>query len=139
MNKISKDDWLMEVAEVISKRSTCNRKKVWCVISKDWLIVSTWFNWVARWESECTETWCCEESSDGCNTIHAEINAIINAARLWVSIHLAHIYCTLRPCSPCIRALINAWIEKIFYKVQEEKYENWHTIQAEDYMKVVKM
>lgn len=135
----SKEEWYMDIAKIVANRSECKRKKVGCVIVRDWLLVSTGFNWVARWEPDCSESGCCEESSEHCHTIHAEINAIINAARLWVSIKWASIFCTLRPCSECSRALINAWIEKLYYKYTWDKYENWHTIKIEDYIQTIKM
>ena len=137
--RISKDEWFLQLAEKIAERSTCTRKQVWCVITKDWLVVSTGFNWVARGEDECHEQWCCPESSEHCHTIHAEINAIINAARLWVSVHIAHVYCTLKPCSDCTRALINAWITKVFYRGSDDKYEHWHNIKIEDYIETIKL
>jgi len=137
--RISKNEWFLKLAETIAERSTCCRKKVWCIIVKDGLIVSTGFNWVARWETECPENWCSIESSEGCHTIHAEINAIINAARLWVSIHWAEIFVTLKPCSDCSRALINAWISKLYYKKSSDKYETWHNIKIEDYIETFKM
>lgn len=135
----TKDEWFMELAETVAKRSTCQRKQVWCVIAKDWLIVSTWFNWVARWEKECIDQWCNSSCSDNCHTLHAEVNAIINAARLWVSILDAHVYCTLKPCSDCTRVLINAWINKVFYKWWDEKYEHWHSIKINEYIETIKM
>ena len=63
MWRISKNEWFLKLAETIAERSTCCRKKVWCIIVKDWLIVSTGFNWVARWESECPENWCSDRKS----------------------------------------------------------------------------
>lgn len=135
----SKDEWLMWMAEQVAERSTCTRKKVWCVLTKDWLIVSTWFNWVARWEAECPDQWCNPESSEHCHTIHAEVNAIINAARNWVSVLWCECYVTLKPCSDCTRVLINAWIKKVLYKAGPEKYEHGHNIKVEDYIETVKM
>ena len=134
-----KENWFMIMALDIAKESNCNRKKVWCILMKDNLIVSTWFNWVARNEPDCQETWCNKESSDWCFTIHAEVNAVINAARLWISTLWTTAFVTLKPCSECIRILINAWIEKIFYKYDWEKYEHWHNIEANDYLEVNKM
>ena len=138
LERPSKNEWFMEIAEKIAERSTCIRRQVGCVIIKDWLIVSTWFNWVARWEVECPEQWCNTENSNWCHTIHAEVNAIINAARNWISVLSCECYVTLKPCSNCTRILINAWISKIFYKL-EEKYEHWHNIKIEDYIETIKM
>ncbi|HMS90635.1 MAG TPA: dCMP deaminase family protein [Candidatus Absconditabacterales bacterium] len=139
MGRISKNEWFLKLAETIAERSTCCRKKVGCIIVKDGLIVSTGFNGVARGESECPENGCSTESSEGCHTIHAEINAIINAARLGVSINGAEIFITLKPCSDCTRALINAGISKVFYKGSGDKYETGHNIKIENYIETIKM
>ncbi len=135
----SKDVWFMELAEKVAERSTCARMQVWCVITRDWLIVSTGFNWVTRWEDECPDQGCCKETSEHCHTIHSEVNAIINAARNWVSVLWCECYVTLKPCSDCTRTLINAWIKKVLYKAWPEKYEHWHSIKIEDYIETVKV
>ncbi|MDD3302239.1 MAG: dCMP deaminase family protein [Candidatus Gracilibacteria bacterium] len=137
--RITKEEWYMQIAETIALRSTCNRKKVGCIIVKDGLIISTGFNGVARGEAECPENGCSVSDSSGCHTIHAEINAIINTARLGVSIYGAEIFVTLKPCSDCSRALINSGISKLYYKGSSDKYETGHNIKIEDYIETFKM
>lgn len=112
----TKDEYFMEIAKLASSRSTCTRAQVWAVIVKSWIILSTWYNWSARWEETCLDIWCLIWQNWSCTrTIHAEENAIISAARLWVSLEWAVLYCTHKPCSLCSRRIINAWITEVFY------------------------
>lgn len=114
MISIKKHLYFMEIAKVTSTMSTCCRAQVWCVVVKDWMILGTWYNWNARWERHCNEWWCYMIDWH-CTAIHSEENAIINCAYNWVSTKWATIYCTHIPCDRCMRRLINAWIEEVYY------------------------
>lgn len=132
----TKNEWFMSIAEVVAERWTCKRKQVWAVLVKDWIIVSTGYNWVARWEKHCEELWCNLDKS--CEfSLHAEENVILNCSRLWVSTIDCDLYVTMKPCSMCSRRIINAWIKRVFYK--DEYLTNKYNIELEKYIEVIKL
>lgn len=121
--RISNHDLFIEIAESVSKRSTCCRLNVWCVIVKDWMIIWTWYNWVCKWEVHCIDKeWWCSLVDWHCTAIHSEENAIINCAFNWISTNWADIYCTHIPCDKCTMRLINAGVKNIYYK---NEYRTW--------------
>ncbi len=114
----------MEIAELVSKRSTCIRRKVGAVIVKDKRILSTGYNGAPSGIKHCYETGCLREKlkvpsgerHELCRGLHAEQNAIIQAAYHGVEIKGSVLYCTNLPCIICTKMLINAGIIKIYYK-----------------------
>ncbi len=114
----------MEIAELVSKRSTCLRRKVGAVIVKDKRILSTGYNGAPSGIKHCYETGCLREKlkvpsgerHELCRGLHAEQNAIIQAAYHGVEIKGSVLYCTNLPCIICTKMLINAGIIKIYYK-----------------------
>lgn len=136
MNKINKDEWYMNISETVSERASCLRCKVGSVLVKDWIIISTWINWNARWELDCINKWCTLKDWHCVSTIHSELNCILNCARIWVSTLWTILYCTYKPCDNCSRIIINAWISKVFYK---NDYKWDYTIKLEDYIEVIKL
>ena len=112
----------MGMAKLTSQRSTCLRRKVGAVIVKDKHIIATGYNGAPRGLSHCAELGGClrEELNvpsgqrhELCRAIHAEQNAIIQAATLGQSIEGASIYITHQPCSICSKMIINAGIDRI--------------------------
>lgn len=128
---MKKAEYYLKIAKTIAEAGTCPRAKVWAVIVKNDCICSTWYNWAARWLPSCNEIWCKIENWHCIRTIHSEENAIIQAARIWVSIYWATIYCTHRPCQRCIQRIINAWITTVIY----EKEYGWKYIYNENQYK----
>ncbi len=124
MNRPDWDQYFMEIAELISKRSTCLRRKVGAVIVKDKRILSTGYNGAPSGIKHCSETGCLREKlkvpsgerHELCRGLHAEQNAIIQAAYHGVEIKNSILYCTNLPCIICTKMLINAGITKIYYK-----------------------
>ncbi|MFO8049007.1 MAG: cytidine/deoxycytidylate deaminase family protein [Desulfosudaceae bacterium] len=118
------DDYFMEIAELVAKRSTCLRRAVGAVIVKDKRILSTGYNGAPSGIRHCAETGCLRqqrevpsgERHELCRGIHAEQNAIIQAAYHGVPINGASLYCTNLPCSICAKMIINAGIQAIFYR-----------------------
>ena len=114
----------MEIAELVSKRSTCLRRKVGAVIVKDKRILSTGYNGAPSGIKHCYETGCLREKlkvpsgerHELCRGLHAEQNAIIQAAYHGVEIKGSVLYCTNLPCIICTKMLINAGIIKIYFK-----------------------
>jgi len=116
--------YFMEIAHIVSKRSTCTRRKVGALIVKGKRILSTGYNGAPTGLKHCLDAGCLRaklhiasgERHELCRGLHAEQNAIIQAAYHGVSIEGADIYTTHLPCSICTKMLINAGIRKIFYE-----------------------
>lgn len=128
MNNIEKermswDNYFMEIAKLSSKRSTCSRNNVGAVIVKDNRIVSTGYNGVPSGLRHCEEAGCVREelgvesgkNHELCRGLHAEQNAIINAANHGVALKGGTIYTTTHPCIICAKMIINAGIEEVVY------------------------
>lgn len=118
------DEYFMDMLEVIKTRSTCVRRQVGAVITKDNRIISTGYNGAPKGLKHCTKETCIRlknniksgERHELCRATHAEQNAIISAATMGVSIEGATIYITCSPCILCSKMLINAGIKRIVYK-----------------------
>jgi len=113
----------MEMAHVVSKRSTCLRRKVGAILVKDRHILSTGYNGAPKGLSHCIDVGCIRqdmsvrsgERHELCRGLHAEQNAIIQAAVFGVSISGSTLYCTNTPCVVCVKMLINAGVKEIIY------------------------
>ncbi|MEM0466585.1 MAG: dCMP deaminase family protein [Candidatus Thermoplasmatota archaeon] len=122
-NRPSYDEYFMEMAHVVSKRSTCLRRKVGALLVKDKHILSTGYNGAPKGLQHCSEVGCLREKMnipsgerhELCRGLHAEQNAIIQAAVFGISIKDAILYCTNTPCVVCIKMLINAGVTEIIY------------------------
>lgn len=118
------DHYFMEIAHVVSKRATCLRRNVGAVIVKDRQIVATGYNGTPRSMTHCSEAGCLREQlnvpsgrmHELCRGIHAEQNAVVQAAYHGVSVKGGTIYCTHQPCVVCTKILINAGVSRIVYK-----------------------
>ncbi|WP_324825508.1 cytidine/deoxycytidylate deaminase family protein [Sinanaerobacter sp. ZZT-01] len=122
MERPSWDEYFMEMAMVTAKRSTCLRRQVGAVIVKDKHIIATGYNGAPRGIAHCEERGGClrqklnissGERHELCMALHAEQNAIIQAATLGQSIEGAAIYVTHQPCVICAKMLINAGMTRI--------------------------
>ncbi|HOR94837.1 MAG TPA: cytidine/deoxycytidylate deaminase family protein [Spirochaetota bacterium] len=119
MNRPTWDEYFMMIAHDVSSRATCIRRKVGAVIVKEKRILSTGYNGVPTGITHCTPETCLRtiynvpsgERHELCRGLHAEQNAIIQAAYHGVSIANAIIYVTHQPCSICTKMLINAGIK----------------------------
>ncbi|MBC7197215.1 MAG: cytidine/deoxycytidylate deaminase family protein [Deferribacterales bacterium] len=119
------DKYFLELTDVVKKRSTCLRRQVGAIIVKDNHILSTGYNGVPTKISHCSEVGCLREKlkvpsgerHELCRGLHAEQNAIIQAALHGVSIKDATIYTNTKPCSICTKMIINAGIKRIVYQI----------------------
>jgi dCMP deaminase len=110
------DQYFMNIAQVVASRSTCPRKFVGAVIVRDRTILSTGYNGSIRGMPHCTDAGGHMMENDHCvATIHAEANAIIQAAKNGVLIDGAMIYVTASPCWNCFKQIANAGIRRIVY------------------------
>ena len=117
--------YFLTITHQVAERSTCTRAKVGAVIVRDKNILATGYNGAPAGLPHCTELGCLiytsrtptGELEENCfRTIHAEINAIAQAAKNGASIRDADIYITHTPCIHCLKVLINTGIRRIFYE-----------------------
>lgn len=113
--RASWDEYFMSIAQVVATRSTCPRKYVGSVIVKNRTILSTGYNGSIRGMPHCSDVGHMMEDNHCVATIHAEANAIIQAARNGVMIEGATIYVTASPCWSCFKQTANAGIQRIAY------------------------
>lgn len=117
------DEYFATLADQVSTRTTCERRAVGAVIVKDNRILATGYNGVPVGMEHCGKVGCLREKlgvpsgerQEICRGLHAEQNAIIQAARYGIDISGAKIYITTQPCITCAKMLINAGISEIIY------------------------
>ncbi|MCK5330665.1 MAG: dCMP deaminase family protein [Candidatus Marinimicrobia bacterium] len=113
--RVSWEQYFMNIAKEVASRSTCDRKNVGAVIVREKSILSTGYNGSLRGLPHCDEVGHEMENSHCVRTIHAEANAIVQAARNGIRIEDAEIYITASPCYNCFKMIANAGINKIYF------------------------
>ena len=124
MSRPSWPEYFMTIAEMVAKRSTCLRRHVGAILVKDKRILATGYNGAPAGLKHCEEVGCIRQNAsipsgerhELCRGLHAEQNAIIQAAYHGISIAGSTLYCTNKPCVICSKMLINAGIVKIIYE-----------------------
>lgn len=122
------ETYFMDIALLVARRSTCLRRTVGAVIVKDKRILTTGYNGAPTGLRHCSDAGCLRnelkvasgERHELCAGLHAEQNAIIQAAFHGVSIRGATLFCTHFPCAICAKMLINAGVEMIYYRYEYE-------------------
>jgi len=109
------DEYFMQIADQVATRSTCDRKHVGAVIVRDKTILSTGYNGSVRGMPHCDDVGHMMENTHCIATVHAEANAIIQAAKNGTAIDGADIYVTASPCWNCFKLIANSGIRRIFY------------------------
>jgi len=115
------DEYFLEVADLVSKRATCLRRRVGAVLVKDKKILATGYNGAPSGLKHCADTGCIREKlkipsgqrHELCRGLHAEQNVILQAALYGVSTKESTLYITNQPCAICSKMLINAGIKEI--------------------------
>ena len=123
MTRPSWDRYFMSIAELVAGRATCLRRQIGAVVIMDRRILTTGYNGVPSGIAHCDVTGCLREQQnipsgerhELCRGLHAEQNAIIQAAYSGVSIKGASIYITHFPCVVCAKMIINAGISEVIY------------------------
>lgn len=123
MPRPSWDQYFMDITRLVATRSTCMRRQVGAILVKDRNILATGYNGVPSGISHCDATGCLRERlripsgerHELCRGLHAEQNAIVQAARHGTNIDGATLYCTTMPCIICTKMIINAGIRAIVY------------------------
>jgi len=111
-------DWhtyFMSIARQVASRSTCDRKHVGAVIVRDRTILSTGYNGSIRGMPHCDDVGHLMENGHCVATVHAEANAIIQAAKNGVRIDGADLYTTASPCWNCFKLVANAGLRTVYY------------------------
>ncbi len=109
-------DYFMSIAEQVATRSTCDRKNVGAVIVRDKVILSTGYNGSLRGAPHCDDVGHDMENGHCVRTMHAEANAVAQAAKNGVNINHSEIYVTASPCLNCFKLIANSGINTIYYK-----------------------
>ncbi len=109
------DQYFMDIAVQVATRATCDRKHVGALLVRDRIILSTGYNGSIRGMPHCDDEGHMMENGHCVATVHAEANAIIQAARTGVGIDGATIYTTASPCWPCFKLIANAGITRIVF------------------------
>jgi len=115
------DEYFIDIARLVSKRSTCLRRKVGAIIVKQRRVLATGYNGTPTNITHCEETGCLRESlgipsgqrHELCRGLHAEQNALLQASLYGISLEGASLYCTTQPCVICVKMLINAGIKEV--------------------------
>jgi len=115
------DEYFLSIADLVSKRSTCLRRGVGALIVKDRRILATGYNGTPSKITHCEETGCLRdelkvpsgERHELCRGLHAEQNALLQAALYGSSVDGSIIYCTHQPCAICTKMIINAGIKEV--------------------------
>ncbi|MHB8134478.1 MAG: deoxycytidylate deaminase [Anaerolineaceae bacterium] len=110
------DDYFMKIADDVALRSTCDRASVGAVLVKEKHIVSTGYNGSPAGLEHCDDVGHLMVEGHCVRTVHAEVNAIIQAAVFGLATRDAVCYVTHFPCLNCTKMLINARISKLIYK-----------------------
>lgn len=123
-SRLTRGEWLMSIATASAERATCTRAKVGAVIARDGHVLATGYNGSPAGQPHCIDEGCLVfetrlaggELEKNCKrTVHAEMNAIIQAARHGTAIAGATIFCTHSPCLPCFMAIVNAGIAQVVF------------------------
>jgi dCMP deaminase len=123
MDRPSWEEYFMEIARLVARRSTCLRRQVGAVLVKEKNILATGYNGTPSGITHCAEVGCLREKlgvpsgerHELCRGLHAEQNAIIQAAKHGVNIGGSTLYSTHSPCVICSKMIINAGIGRIIY------------------------
>lgn len=117
-------EYFMSITELVAQRSTCTRRYVGAILVTDKRIISTGYNGAPTGISHCLDVGCLREQQgipsgerhELCRGLHAEQNAIIQAAQQGSTVVGATLYCTNMPCSICSKMLINSKITEVYYR-----------------------
>jgi dCMP deaminase len=112
------DKYFLDIAKTVSTRGTCPRLQVGAVIVRDLNILCTGYNVSIRGSAHCNEVGCYMVDGHCARTVHAETNAILQAAKNGVDINDSYCYVTHSPCINCLKHLLNAGISCVVWNEQ---------------------
>ena len=130
MTRISRDETLMGIAQLVAKRSTC-QKGNGAVLVREGRVIATGYNGSPPGRPHCIDVGCLLDDYGHClASIHAEINVILMAARYGISTEGCTLYCTTFPCPLCSKLLTNTGIIKIVYEKLYSNMEGYGTLKS---------
>ncbi|HUW45124.1 MAG TPA: deaminase [Dehalococcoidia bacterium] len=115
LRRINREELLVNIVELVSRRSTCQRLAVGAILVRDGRILSSGYNGAPRGLPHCNHH--VSETEPCTRTVHAEANAIAFAAKTGVETDGAELYCTHSPCNDCAKLMINAGISRFVYVI----------------------
>lgn len=115
------DAYFLAIASTVGSRSTCLRRRVGAVLVRDRRILATGYNGAPRGLPHCREVGCEMEHGHCVRAVHAEVNAVVQAALHGVSTEGATLYCTSQPCYACAKLIVNAGVVRV---VDQEAYDD---------------
>ena len=110
------DEYFLQISDLVSTRATCQRLKVGAILVKDRKIISTGYCGAPRKTPDCYETGCLMKDGHCVRTIHAEMNAVVQAAYHGISTQDSTLYTNWLSCYNCSKTLINAGVKRIVYR-----------------------
>ncbi|RIK01028.1 MAG: cytidine deaminase [Armatimonadetes bacterium] len=117
------DDYFMQIAQLVKTRATCPRRQVGAVIVRERRILATGYNGAPRGLQHCPDGGPEHDWPRGCmkaghciRSLHAEQNALLQAAMIGIACQGATMYVTCQPCNTCAKMIINAGIERVIYE-----------------------
>src|SRR6187402_2268363 len=113
--RVDWDEYFMSIAAQVATRSTCDRKHVGAVIVRDKMLLATGYNGSMRGIEHCDDVGHLMQDGHCVRTVHAEANAIVQAARNGIRTGEASIYVTASPCFSCFKLIANAGIARIVF------------------------
>lgn len=124
INRPTWEEYFMDITRLVAKRATCLRRQVGAVLVMDKRLLATGYNGAPSGLAHCLEVGCLREKNkipsgerhELCRGLHAEQNAIIQAAFHGIRIQGATLYCTNLPCVICTKMIINAGIKEVIYE-----------------------
>ncbi|RLB18691.1 MAG: cytidine deaminase [Deltaproteobacteria bacterium] len=124
MERPSWNEYFMAITKMVATRSTCLRRHVGAILVKEKRILATGYNGAPTGLRHCSEVGCLRQDAsipsgtrhELCRGLHAEQNAIIQAANHGISIRGATLYCTNKPCVICSKMIINAGVARVYYE-----------------------
>lgn len=131
IQRISWDEYFMEIASATARRASCFKKKAGAVIVKNKQIISTGFNGAPKGVQDCFEKGYCMRKRDNvpsgtrleyCMATHAEQNAIVQAACAGVAINGSTLYTTVQPCILCAKVIINSGIKEVVFEIPQAEF-----------------
>jgi len=126
----------MKIAELVATRATCDRLHVGAILVRNRMIISSGYNGSPRKTKHCDEVGHRMINGHCVRTVHAEVNAVVQAAYHGISTKDATLYTRYFPCEHCVKILINAGIKKIVY---QKSYQNLDQSYARKILKQAKV
>jgi dCMP deaminase len=123
------DEYFLKLAMLASERATCPRMHCGCVLVKDKNVIATGYNGSIPGDQHCEEIGCLIVENHCVRTVHAEMNALIQAAKRGHGIDGATAYVTNMPCTTCAKALVTAGIKRVVV------FSDYHDTMALDFFK----